>query len=117
LGRRSGIETTQKEHTMTHHIDARQKAFEAKQYGVLRAIDANGRLAAGVLAQREQLEKHMAESAARRQLGPIVKEAGPVRRWLGARLVAVGTRLAGAQANLQTGTTRVEEQAATHATP
>jgi hypothetical protein len=101
---------------MSHYIDPRQKAFEAKQYGVLRAIDVDGRFTVGVLAQRELLEKHMAESAVRRQLGPIVKEPGPIRCWMGSRLVAVGTRLVGTQSGLQTGTTRVDETAATHAT-
>ena len=99
---------------MAHHTDARQRAFEAKQGAVLDTIRSHGHLASGALAQRELLDTQMATNAVRRQLGPTPTGPGPVRRWLGARVVALGTRLAGAQAGLQAGATRVDEPAATH---
>jgi len=102
---------------MAHHIDARQRAFEAKQYGVLRTLGPHGRVTAGLLAQRELLDSQMAANAVRRQLGQTPTGPGPARRWLGARVVTLGTRLAGAQAGLQAGATRVDEPAATPGTP
>ena len=53
---------------MAHHIDARQRAFEAKQYGVLRTLGPHGRVTAGLLAQRELLDSQMAANAVRRRL-------------------------------------------------
>ena len=72
---------------MSHHVNAHQRAFEAKQYAVLRAIGDHGRLAPAVLAQRELLEKQMAISAVRQQFSQVPSGPGRFRRWLGARVV------------------------------
>jgi hypothetical protein len=100
-----------KEFAMSHYLPPpRQRAFEARNSEVLRTIRDCGIYAPAVLESRRQLTEHMARNVLLRQAGLLAPTPpGPLRRWLAERLLALGARLAGAQAVLESRTGAVDE--------
>ena len=102
---------------MALHVDRHQRAHLAKQNAVLDTYRAYGRLAPGVLANRELVAARLAEGEQRRQLGLARTGPGPIRRWLAGRLISLGSRLGGVQAGFETGMANADEPVSARSTP
>lgn len=98
---------------MSHYLPSpRQRAFEERQHEVLRTIRDCGVFAPAVLESRRRLADEMARNALLRQAGPFRPQPpGPLRHWLAKQLLALGTRLAGAQAALEARSGAIDELA------
>jgi hypothetical protein len=89
------IATIQEETTMYQSARSLQQSWSARQSETLNIVATYGRLSPAVFAARERLAESLAHQAVASNVVPRVAPR-PIRRWLGGRLVRLGTRLGGA---------------------